>query len=208
VFGKIMRGELWEALAGIHNIRSDALLPMLDWTAGRSQEGYRRLDTRLDPGMAQRLEDALGLLEAGALYDALQAEISLFRDLCEPLFERFGSTYDRVPGEEIKDKSLALERAQTVGAADYKLDRQAVAETQFLRHGGISSYPGHSPCPLSGAAPSWPIRPSLSISYQRSTNRPFVMRSMLMPVTSTRWPVGARPTNSARNEPNTFFTPS
>jgi len=106
VFGKIMRGELWEALAGIHTIRSDALLPMLDWTAGRPHEGYRRLDATLDPGMAQRLDDTLGLLEAGALYDALQAEISLFRDLCEPLFERFGPTYDTVPGEEIKDEMV------------------------------------------------------------------------------------------------------
>ena len=106
VFGKIMRGELWEALAGIHTIRSDMLLPMLDWTAGRPHEGYRRLDARLDPGMAQRLDDTLGPLEAGALYDALQAEISLFRDLCEPLFERFGSTYDTVPGEEINDEMV------------------------------------------------------------------------------------------------------
>jgi predicted nucleotidyltransferase len=106
VFGKIMRGELWEALSGIHTIRSDTLLPMLDWTAGSPHEGYRRLETRLDPEMAQCLEDTLGLLETGALYDALQAEISLFRDLCEPLFERFGSTYDTAPGEEIRDKMV------------------------------------------------------------------------------------------------------
>jgi predicted nucleotidyltransferase len=38
-FGKIMRGDLWEALAAIHTIRSDTLLPMLDWTAGRPHEG-------------------------------------------------------------------------------------------------------------------------------------------------------------------------
>jgi hypothetical protein len=106
VFGKIMRGELWEALSGIHTIRSDTLLPMLDWTAGSPHEGYRRLETRLDPEMAQCLEDTLGLLETGALYDALQAEISLFRDLCEPLFERFGSTYDTAPGEEIRDEMV------------------------------------------------------------------------------------------------------
>jgi hypothetical protein len=79
---------------------------MLDWTAGSPHEGYRRLETRLDPAMTERLGDTLGLLEAGALYDALQAEISLFRDLCEPLFERVGSTYDRVPGEEIKDEMV------------------------------------------------------------------------------------------------------
>ena len=102
VFGKIMRGELWEALAGIHTIRSDALLPMLDWTAGRAQEGYRRLETRLDPEMTERLGDTLGPLEARAMYDALQAEISLFRELCVPLFASVGLTYDRVPGEEIQ----------------------------------------------------------------------------------------------------------
>jgi predicted nucleotidyltransferase len=102
VFGKIMRGELWEALAGIHTIRSDVLLPMLDWTAGRPREGYRRLETKLDAGMTERLRDTLSLLEAGALYDALQAEISLYHDLREPLFERFASTYDTVPGEAMK----------------------------------------------------------------------------------------------------------
>jgi predicted nucleotidyltransferase len=106
VFGKIMRGELWEALAGIHTIRSDALLPMLDWTNGRPHEGYRRLETRLDFEMAERLDDTLGLLEAEAQYDALQAEILLFRDLCEPLFERLGLTYDTVPGEEIRDEMV------------------------------------------------------------------------------------------------------
>jgi predicted nucleotidyltransferase len=106
VFGKIMRGELWEAVDAIHTIRSDTLLPMLDWTAGRHHEGYRRLETRLDPAMTERLGDTLGLLEAGALYDALQAEISLFGDLCGPLFERVGSTYDTVPGEEIKEEMV------------------------------------------------------------------------------------------------------
>ena len=104
VFGKIMRGELWEALAGIHSIRSDALLPMLDWATGGPHEGYRRLETRLDPRMAERLGATLSLLEAGALFDALQVEISLFRDLCEPLFERTGSTYGSGPGDEIKDE--------------------------------------------------------------------------------------------------------
>jgi predicted nucleotidyltransferase len=52
VFGKIMRGELWEALDGIHTIRSDALLPLLDWTSGRPHEGYRRLERKLDSEMA------------------------------------------------------------------------------------------------------------------------------------------------------------
>jgi hypothetical protein len=81
--------------------RESEIAPAPKWTGG---VGYMRLETRLDPGMAQRLDDTLGLLEAGELYDALQAEISLFRDLCEPLFERLGSTYDRVPGRRSKTK--------------------------------------------------------------------------------------------------------
>lgn len=105
-FGKIMRGELWEALDGIHTIRSDAILPMLDWTAERPHEGYRRLETRLAPETIKRLEHTLGRMEAGALYDALKAEISLFRVLSGPLFERVESTYDAVPGRVIEDEMV------------------------------------------------------------------------------------------------------
>jgi hypothetical protein len=65
VFGKIVRGELWEALDGIHTIRRDAFLPTLDWTAGRPHDGYRRLETKLDPEMAERLTGTLAPLEAG-----------------------------------------------------------------------------------------------------------------------------------------------
>lgn len=41
VFSKISRGELWEALDGLHAIRSLALLPLLDRAAERPHEGYR-----------------------------------------------------------------------------------------------------------------------------------------------------------------------
>jgi len=101
VFGKIVRGELWEALDGIHTIRRDVLLPMLDWTSGRPHEGYRRLETKLEPEIAERLMDTLGPLESEALYRALQAEISLFRNLRKPLFEFCGLTFDTVPEEQI-----------------------------------------------------------------------------------------------------------
>jgi len=103
VFGKIMRGELWEALDGIHTIRRDALLPMFDWRAERPHEGYRRLEIKVDPEAAKRLHETLAPLEAGALYDALQAEISLFLDLREPLFELRGLTPDSAV-EEIIDE--------------------------------------------------------------------------------------------------------
>src|SRR5215213_433769 len=104
VFGKIVRGELWEALAGIHTIRRDAFLPMRDLTAGRPHEGYIRLETKLDPEMAEHLTGTLAPLEAGALYEALQTAISLYCDLRESLFELRGLTFDPAPEEEIEDE--------------------------------------------------------------------------------------------------------
>lgn len=106
VFGKIMRGELWEALDGIHTVRSDILLPMLDRAAGRPYEGYRRLETKLDFEMVERLADTLASLEGEAVYDALQAEISLYCDRREPLSERCGLSFDPASEKEIRDEIL------------------------------------------------------------------------------------------------------
>ena len=102
VFGKIMRGELWEALDGLHTIRSEALLPMLDWTAGRPHEGYRRLERKIDPNAAARLAFTVASLEGEALYGALQATIALFYDLREIVFDRYGLTFDPAPEEVIR----------------------------------------------------------------------------------------------------------
>ena len=102
VFGKIMRGELWEALDAIHAIRSDVLLPLLDWTAGSRHEGYRRLERKLDPETAARLAATLARLETGALYEALQAAIALFRALREPVFDLSGLTYEPAVEEVIQ----------------------------------------------------------------------------------------------------------
>jgi hypothetical protein len=63
VFAKIMRGELWEALDGLHDIRSPALVPLLDWAAGWPQAGHRRLEGKVDPE---------------TLYAALRAEMDLY----------------------------------------------------------------------------------------------------------------------------------
>ena len=100
-FAKICRGELWEALNSIQAIRSDALLPMLDWKARRRHEGYRRLESKLAPQEAARLAATVAPLEAGTLYRALQAEITLFRDLRGSLFETYGLTFDPEPEERV-----------------------------------------------------------------------------------------------------------
>jgi predicted nucleotidyltransferase len=102
VFGKIVRGELWEALDGLHTIRSLALLSLLDLAAERPHEGYRRLERKLDPRTSGLLAATVASLQPGALYAALQAEIALFRELRAIVFDRYELTFDPEPGEIIE----------------------------------------------------------------------------------------------------------
>ncbi|MGH3148376.1 MAG: aminoglycoside 6-adenylyltransferase [Rubrobacter sp.] len=103
-FGKISRGELWEALDRLHAIRSLALLPLLDLSAERPHEGYRRLERKLGPEMATRLAATVGTLLPEPLYAALQAEISLYRELRVIVFERYRLAFDPKPGEAIESE--------------------------------------------------------------------------------------------------------
>jgi predicted nucleotidyltransferase len=102
VFGKIMRGELWEAADGIHGIRTQALVPLMDSIAGRTYEGYRRLEQKVEPRAAARLRATVAPLHTEALYAALRAEMALFRDLRAITFDRCGLTFDTAPEEVIK----------------------------------------------------------------------------------------------------------
>jgi len=78
-FGKIMRGEQWEAVDALHHIRSNAIVPLLLWLVQQPNEGYRRLETKLG-AQDDRLRATLASLEPTALYDALHAEMVLFVD--------------------------------------------------------------------------------------------------------------------------------
>ena len=102
VFGKISRGELWEALDGVHTIRSLVLVPLLDRSAGRSHEGYRRLERKLDPETLNALAATVAPVQREALYAALRAEISLFRYLKAGLSDRYGLALDPGPAEIIE----------------------------------------------------------------------------------------------------------
>lgn len=110
-FGKIVRGELWEALAAVHTLRSDALLPLLDWNAGRKPEGYRRLERKEDEG-------TLALLGATVvprplpeeLYEALREEMDLFCELSTTLAKRFGIALNLQHGSAVRS---AIERHWT-----------------------------------------------------------------------------------------------
>jgi predicted nucleotidyltransferase len=108
VFGKIMRGELWEALDGVHGIRGQALLPMLDWMSEQPHEGYRRLESKLDPEEAARLAATVAPLELEALYRALRAEIELFRELRGSLFEAHGLPFDPAPEKALEHEMSRL----------------------------------------------------------------------------------------------------
>ena len=89
-FGKIERGELWEALDGLHSIRSLALLPLLDWSAERRHEGYRRLERKTNREQASRLGATVAPMRAQALHAALRAEVELFRELRAGVLDRYG----------------------------------------------------------------------------------------------------------------------
>jgi len=104
VFGKIVRGELWEALDGIHGIRSLALVPMLDWVSERPHEGYRRLECKTDPEAASRLIATVAVVQPQALYEALQAEMELFRSLRVMVFDLYGLTFDPTPEEMLENE--------------------------------------------------------------------------------------------------------
>jgi len=108
VFGKIVRGELWEALDGLHNIRSLALVPLLDWAAKRPHDRYRRLEDKLNARTASLLGATLSPLQPEALYAALRAEAELFRTLRATVFDRHGLGFDPAPEEALEAEMSRL----------------------------------------------------------------------------------------------------
>lgn len=104
-FGKIMRGELWEAFCAVDGIRSLAILQMLAWRNSYSHEGYRRLETKAEH-YRSKLTETVAVLEAESLYTALQAEIRLFTELRDALFARHSLRYESEPEDVIKSEIL------------------------------------------------------------------------------------------------------
>jgi hypothetical protein len=103
-FGKIERGELWEALDGLHSIRTLALVPLLDWTAERPHEGYRRLERKTNREQVSRLAATVAPMQAVALHAALRAEVGLFRELRAAVLDRHGLTIDPAPEEVLESE--------------------------------------------------------------------------------------------------------
>jgi predicted nucleotidyltransferase len=105
-FGKIERGELWEALDSLHSIRTLALVPLLDWNAERSHEGYRRLERKMNQERASRLAATVAPMRARALHAALRAEVELFRELRAAVLDRYGLPVD-LAHEEVLESELS-----------------------------------------------------------------------------------------------------
>jgi predicted nucleotidyltransferase len=103
-FGKIERGELWEALDGLHSIRTLALVPLVDWIAERPYEGYRRLERKTNREQASRLAATIAPMRAQALHAALRAEVELFRELRAAVLDRHGLTIDLSHEEVLENK--------------------------------------------------------------------------------------------------------
>jgi predicted nucleotidyltransferase len=108
-FGKIERGELWEALDGLHSIRTLALVPLLDWSAERRHEGYRRLERKTNQEQASRLSATAAPMRAQALHAALRAEVELFRELRSSVLERYGLSID-LAHEEVLESEMSRRR--------------------------------------------------------------------------------------------------
>jgi predicted nucleotidyltransferase len=105
-FGKIERGELWEALDCLHSIRSLTLVPLLDWTAERPHEGYRRLERKMNQEQASRLLATVAPMRARALHAALRTEVELFRELRAEVLDRCGLTID-LAHEEVLESEMS-----------------------------------------------------------------------------------------------------
>ena len=103
-FGKIERGELWEALDGLHSIRSLALVPLLDWAAERRHEGYRRLERKTNREQASRLSATVAPMRPQPLHGALRAEVELFRELRAAVLDRYGLSIDPAHEEVLESK--------------------------------------------------------------------------------------------------------
>jgi hypothetical protein len=112
--GKIVRGELWEAVDALHTIRARVLVPLLTWGAGARMEGARRLERKADAAVLRQLAATIAPPERRPLYAALQQTIELYTNLREPVFSRCDVRTD-VHAEETLRHAMA--RCWTEGFA-------------------------------------------------------------------------------------------
>jgi len=89
---KIIRGELYEALDGLQYVRNQVLFRLVAFERGVRPAGARRIDPALGDRTSSFAMTVPARLDAGALLDALRAEIAIYRELTDRLFPRHGVT--------------------------------------------------------------------------------------------------------------------
>jgi hypothetical protein len=115
-FGKLVRGELWEAVDALHIIRTRLLVPLIAWGAGFRAEGYRRLERKVDTALLGQLAATLAPPERAPLYAALQAVIDLYGTLRAPVFARYGVQTDPSAEDAVRQAIVRRWDARRPGA--------------------------------------------------------------------------------------------
>jgi hypothetical protein len=69
-------------------------LPMFYWSHGTKDEGYRRLEQKLDKNLAVLFQATIASYDPDSLYSALIKEIELFRMLRDKVFEHNNLSVD------------------------------------------------------------------------------------------------------------------
>jgi len=87
---KIIRGELYEALDGLQYVRNQVLFHLVAFERRVRPAGARRIESALGRLSAAFATTVPARLDAGALVDALRAEIAIYRELTDRLFPRHG----------------------------------------------------------------------------------------------------------------------
>jgi len=86
---KILRGELWEAAAGLAMIREAALFRLLTLRRGIRYRGSRFAEQVVGE-YAAALNSTLSSLDRGSLLEALRTAVKLYVELADPLLEQYG----------------------------------------------------------------------------------------------------------------------
>jgi hypothetical protein len=86
---KILRGELYEALGGLQEIRDSVLFRLLAMHRDERPSSARRAEGRVGPWRHQFAATIPALAQASAM-DALKSSIRLYLDLADPLQKQFG----------------------------------------------------------------------------------------------------------------------
>jgi hypothetical protein len=86
---KVLRGELYEALDGLQYMRDNVLFKLLAIEREERPSAARRIEARTG-AWTQEFADTVPILSSESMMRALQATMSLYQTLADPLLDRYG----------------------------------------------------------------------------------------------------------------------